>query len=287
MSVNAQLSNLIRSFLDGTVQSPEEEEGASLSETILDFVAKGIATRPRNVFRASGVYYLCPRQEAYRLAIPAIERGFDAKSIMIFDVGHAVHKWFQEQYLGPMGILVGHWDCPKCQHQIRTLVPVRSVCPRCQTLMTYTELELTLPGTGVIGHTDGLIAYRQSLWVLDIKTINKEGMAALSHPIEANVYQLQGYVSAVEPSLGLRVVGGILLYICKDNSTMKDFEIAPDPAVLLDIQRKVDISQQIIQRRLPADPRSYQRECSSKTCYRARGCAWAAKCFSDPEPGDV
>lgn len=33
----------------------------------------------------------------------------------IFDYGSALHEWYQNKYLGPMGILWGKWQCSRCR----------------------------------------------------------------------------------------------------------------------------------------------------------------------------
>lgn len=65
-------------------------------------------------WHVSSLAHLCPRAEALKRVIGdrlPKEKVFDAKSLVRFDVGTSVHWWWQNCYLGPMGLLIGKWAC--------------------------------------------------------------------------------------------------------------------------------------------------------------------------------
>lgn len=75
-------------------------------------------------FHASALKYMCARQEVFQRIMPRpkIAR-FDPHSLIIFGIGHAVHSWWQNNYLGPMGILRGEWVCTRCGASVDGFMP--------------------------------------------------------------------------------------------------------------------------------------------------------------------
>lgn len=76
---------------------------------------------------------LCARQIILmrRHNIPSPVWEVDTGLQRIFDIGHAVHQWYQERYLGPAGLLYGKWRCNRCHYVVEGLMP-RDSCPHCQ-----------------------------------------------------------------------------------------------------------------------------------------------------------
>lgn len=61
----------------------------------------------------------------------------------ILDIGTWVHRGYQEDYLGPMGILWGNWRCSRCYAVVEGFMP-RDPCPQCQWTEEATDgLDLT------------------------------------------------------------------------------------------------------------------------------------------------
>lgn len=91
--------------------------------------------REQNVWHPSEIVGkdFCPRLEVLRrrLKLPEKRGEVDVGKERIFDVGHAMHHWYQEKYLGPMGELWGHWRCSRC-HTVFTGVMPTDSCTRCQ-----------------------------------------------------------------------------------------------------------------------------------------------------------
>lgn len=58
----------------------------------------------------------CPRKIVILECVPSAKKedGIPPKLRRIFDIGTATHRWYQEEYFGPMGILWGKWTCSRC-----------------------------------------------------------------------------------------------------------------------------------------------------------------------------
>jgi len=132
----------------------------------------------------------CPR--AMALSFLGFEKKIDLKTLLIFDTGKAIHELIQ-RYLTLCGII-----------RFKKEVRVKDK-------------------TGLIrGTCDGVFRFNGVDYVLEIKTMKrggKGGFENLSSPLEHHVQQINAYMAC----LNLRM--GIILYVCKDNSHLKDFQI--------------------------------------------------------------
>lgn len=148
----------------------------------------------------------------------------------IFDYGTALHDWYQNNYLGPMGILWGRWKCSRCKKVQWGFMPEdrcscapaestqacamnckrgglwdpklqdeRGGCIHCgiwgrweyaEVPVKYEHEELSKP---VVGHSDGLV--KLDCWrVLEMKSINERGFKMLpdAKPSHRNQAELYG-----------------------------------------------------------------------------------------------
>lgn len=147
----------------------------------------------------------------------------------IFDVGTAMHRWYQEEYLGPLRILWGPWRCSRCHRVLWGFMPKvkcdceivqktkkcvhycshdgqfvkeemdeRGGCLHCGKwgrweyleIPFYYDAKLSEP---YLGHCDGIIRLNDIWYLLEIKTINSFGFSALWTPKPAHVLQGQAY----------------------------------------------------------------------------------------------
>jgi hypothetical protein len=152
----------------------------------------------------------------------------DPKLQRIFDIGTNTHRWYQEKYFGPMGILWGKWACSRCGEVLWGLMPksphrcapvlstrrckiecdlndigsynskkvdARGGCLHCGWWGSWEFQEipfrLFLDGLDlpILGHTDGLLLLGRTWVVLEIKTINSFGFGYLNGPRPGHVYQ--------------------------------------------------------------------------------------------------
>ncbi|MCK5642023.1 MAG: hypothetical protein KAJ19_14560 [Gammaproteobacteria bacterium] len=144
-------------------------------------------------FRAVGwhvseFHKLCPREEVLRRIVGKEEKSptFAPRTKRIFDVGSALHKWYQNDYFGNMGILWGKWMCLGCETIYwgfkpkddcwcgRTYYDYKEVPVEAKLSVTYSEKK------SIVGHSDGLIYWCHKWYVLEIKTINDRGFERLT-----------------------------------------------------------------------------------------------------------
>jgi len=175
----------------------------------------------------------CPRAQVISdvLGLELGEGSIAPKLRRIFDVGSACHRWYQEEYLGPMGILWGKWRCSRCHGTTWGFMPKnRHGCERsledttCWKLCggeegrldqakiakrggcihcgvwgrwEFKEIPFRLEHPEleepVLSHTDGLLWLAQTWITLEVKTINSFGFAALNDAKLQHVLQGQCY----------------------------------------------------------------------------------------------
>ena len=109
----------------------------------------------------------------------------------------------------------------------------------------------------VSGRADAIITLNNELYVVDFKSMNSMIFKKLTEPKEENVNQIQLYLHY------FKIPKGILLYMSKDTSELKDFIIQYSPRLahgllesLGDLDKKIKAN--IIPERLPDYPQSWQ-----------------------------
>lgn len=180
---------------------------------------------------------MCPRLEVLQQLMPDLEGAherIDTRTQMIFDVGTALHAWWQEQYFGPMGVLKGNWKCARCDYTTSmTTMPTRShlcgstcadgspvlaptsAAPRVggNSLWRFAEVPVKSDKWGIVGHSDGIYLLRGPTGiveaVLEIKTAGPSFWARGGIPYAANIFQINIYMWLTGTTKG------ILLYIDK------------------------------------------------------------------------
>lgn len=205
-------------------------------------------------YHCSEIYKMCVKEKVFDIIFPDNPRDTtpDMKLQMIFDVGHALHGWFQNRYFGPAGVLKGTWLCLKCDAKTPGLMPKR--CPACnadQWRMQYMEPGINEPVLKLVGHCDGILdgpalaAVMGEIFelkdgqpvpedvLLEIKTINPNSFNSIKGPLPAHYFQVNVYMHF----LGLKKA--LILYINKATSELREFTVDYDPDVWNTIQRKL------------------------------------------------
>lgn len=131
----------------------------------LDLFLKRLESRPSNRsvgWHPSEFVDMCARSSAISSALALVEEGdpIDPKLRRIFDTGTSLHGWYQNEYLGPMGILWGGWKCSRCHAVQWGFMPKgRHNCagaettPACVKLCAYG----VQPGTNLIDARGGCL----------------------------------------------------------------------------------------------------------------------------------
>lgn len=109
----------------------------------------------------------------------------------------------------------------------------------------------------VSGRSDAILSDGKNLYVLDIKSMNSMVFKALSQAKEENINQLQLYLHY------FKIPKGILLYVNKDTSELKEFIIEYDASIAQNLLRnlaalKAKIDSNFLPSRLPDFPQNWQ-----------------------------
>lgn len=273
--------------------------------------------------RASSLYRLCPRREALSAVfpeeMPTVVGAITAGQQMTFDLGHAVHAWFQNKYLGPMGKLWGHWFCLKCDRIVHTgLMPKKCKdCGRGRSLwhahehegvterfnldnFVYVERSLVDHELGLTAHPDGLL-YSEELrdvqTLFELKTISSDGRDKVLKANEAkpeHIIQIHAYMHLT----GLRET--YVVYFDKGKQCEWVFDsttgISPGEERLLvyHVEFDDDLWDGIVQdikaywraselhavAPVSADAAPFKRKCKSPMEQMARDCPMRDRCFA-------
>ncbi|OGZ24759.1 MAG: hypothetical protein A2896_02685 [Candidatus Nealsonbacteria bacterium RIFCSPLOWO2_01_FULL_43_32] len=118
--------------------------------------------------------------------------------------------------------------------------------------------EVQIPPQALVsGRADAIITLNNELYVVDFKSMNSMIFRKLQEPKEENVNQIQLYLHY------FKIEKGILLYMSKDTSELKDFIISYNPKLvqglltgLEDLDKKIKAD--IIPERLADWPQNWQ-----------------------------
>lgn len=223
---------------------------------VIGKVERHVLSKPYNTDRATDALhpssmvgkYWCHRTSYYNLLGFAPdkqqERSFSRE--LIFAQGHAIHDtwqtWFYE-----MGKLYGAWLCRTCNYYWWAQSPIE--CPECgEYNLKYKEVPVEHKPLRIKGHSDGWLKGFGDDLLLEIKSIGvgtfmwmdrgawmaseqnfDKAWAALKHPFESHVTQLQLYAKV------LRLAGipdvpkeGLILYEAKPNQLVKEWVVNLD-----------------------------------------------------------
>jgi hypothetical protein len=219
-----------------TEEAPTLVDGniaAELREDFLHWLEHGKTDPPRAPgLHCSSLWKTCPR-------IPLLEKKY-AEFLKIeknspgqqltYDVGHALHHWVQNAWMGPFGRLWGNWKCLSCQ-KITHEGPMPQVCPQCDVIwrndedgsqnIVYDELFVVNEQLKYCGHCDGIFLTRAgNKVVFEFKTISKSQYGGLKQPKHEHIIQVHAYMAA----LGLK--DAIVFYL--DKGSQADWRKLPD-----------------------------------------------------------
>jgi hypothetical protein len=241
----------------------------------------GVGRTPRDeskwgwpvVFSPSALSYArCERQDVLsRLRGVKYHSPVDPSDLAKMDLGTAVHTFWQNHVLGPMGILWGIWVRGDGEGREETREGFQP-----GPEWRYRELTVRYNSHAMGGHTDGLLKVGKAWVLLDIKTVGPWVFNSLpSGPPEHHVVQLQIYLNgALDADFTPDVQRGVLLYINRDSGERREVWIDRDPAVIAPILSHIenvqyDLAARVLPERVCATPREKQaRECGAcRICF--------------------
>lgn len=158
-----------------------------------------------------------------------------------YDIGHAVHNFFQTNKKYAVGKRLGWWKCNYCGYKYFGRMPKGS-CPVCQAspkCIKHREHHLDLHDPYyVTGHTDDFFEVDLGdIRVTDYKTLSSDEFKKLTAPKGEHLIQVVGYMMCCQhdQTLPVRVnpERGLLVYIskghCSDQLPMKVFHVQKTP----------------------------------------------------------
>jgi hypothetical protein len=236
---------------------------------------------------------LCPRLAVLdHLLGSSKSKSVDPKMERIFDVGTAMHAWYQNEYLAQTGTLWGKWECSSCYAIQFGTTPSKCSNPLCadeRAVRVYREVPVKAKLEGVskplVGHSDGLLNIKGKWYVFEIKTMNTYHHGPLAAPYDKHILQAQIYAELMRqgkvvshPSYVANPipVGIIFLYINKNDSSEKEFFIELDGNSARTELSKPRIIEQAIEDHILPDR---QVECFSMLQPPAKKCPRCSHCY--------
>ena len=180
---------------------------------------------------ASSLGSVCARRNLIIEAFGENKVPHTAGNYFTFDVGHALHYWWQERYLGPKQELLGNWKCmacpcPNCATVLDKILRALSLaekkeiwneCDVClgsgrkvtyglmpldcecgtpwQDSICYMELPIINKELNYVGHCDGVLDHKPKKRLFEFKTISPSEYDKLKNgPKLDHVIQAHAYM---------------------------------------------------------------------------------------------
>ncbi len=216
---------------------------AAFADSFRSFVLNWIDNNPRpsgavagSYLRASSINEVCGRREAILISRPELDvaEKFAVGSVLTMDMGSAMHRWWQNHYLGPAQVLWGEWFCHGCQAVVETgLMPKTCPAGHSRDALEYKELELVDDTLHYAGHPDGLLTkFGDAVTLLgdlvgpspvaetlfELKSISSYGYEQLTEPLPEHRAQVHAYMRL------LGVTSALVVYV--DRGKLCDWSVS-------------------------------------------------------------
>lgn len=258
---------------------------------------------------ASSLWKTCARREVISVLFNDYNKPYPQTAGNKFtqDLGHSLHQWWQERYLGPHGILLGRWHCVGCDTVTEGKMPLNCPCGTdWRDAVRYLETRVSLKDIKVDGACDGILqdARTGKKRVFEFKSKSTNQYRMIHAPTFDHIIQVHVYMK------GLGLDEAIIVYQDKGKScswsfnkgnfkagkpNIKAYLVKFDEALWAETVKIVEeyhASQVYIEAELKGNKKTvseaeeilhnYNRVCSSESCNLAKSCHVAKKCFSNP-----
>jgi hypothetical protein len=268
---------------------------------------------------ASSLHSTCARREILvaialmlsKSPIIAHREAASAGGAFTQDLGHALHDWWQNKYLGDSGLLYGKWRCLTCGNVIEGTKPKRckvglDCIGKKWARFEYQEMEVHVKGgLDIHGHSDGILLetpfdLTSKRRIFELKTKSPTQYPTIHSPDRKHVIQVHTYM------VGLGLDEAIIVYTNKGKQCAWTFRkgnfIAGKPHVkaylvpfdpkLWESMEKIVREYHEAKRRIDAvadgtgdpkvllNPHEFTQVCESEKCSMARSCGAKDLCFS-------
>ena len=258
---------------------------------------------------ASSLYKLCARREilAALLNMKPVKELQLAGNKFTQDMGHALHQWWQERYLGPKQVLEGNWYCAGCDTTTYGFMPLKCDCGvDWRDAMHYREMRVNIEEFDIVGACDGIIKDLKTgkRRVFEFKTKSTSQYRLIHSPVHDHVIQVHAYMK------GLGLDEAIIVYIDKgkqcswsfrngvfkagkpnvksflvkfDNSLWdKIISVATEYRRALELLESGSVNSDLDEETRLNILSEFERVCDSPTCNLAKSCQVSEECFSLP-----
>lgn len=285
---------------EATGQETALSEGAppSLPSLILDRYGRNEDKPPpgldRFYYRASGLAYICPREEVLKARHGLITRVRQpAEEIANYDVGSGMHYAMQNIILPAIGVIRGAWRCLGCGHvhgareEGKTVYEVAiqrpDACSKCgYKEFLYDEYFIEDKAVGTGGHMDGLLVLprHEGMGGFELKSIsqasakskNIKNCPQIEHVLQANAYMRMAGLKWLKLMYWIKGVYSI-------EKNLIQHHLEPDDAVWDSVRTTLySIRKGMETGELP------DRVCAHRACARAQECPALTQCFGDAAP---
>ncbi len=247
---------------------------------------------------ASSLWKTCVRQRLLTKIHNPKPLPMAAGNYLTFDVGHALHHWWQNKYLGPMGILLGEWFCRRCNKIVNDGTKPEA-CYECKSRSSieYKEYRVVNKEVGYVGSCDGVLQMDNKKYVFEFKTASASDFPGITKPKSEHVVQAHAYMC------GLKIDEALIVYQNKGKQcdwTKRNGQFVPGKPqikafhVTFDKDRwasfvarandwhSVDALINDPPEKLAGYVAQFERLCTSKTCALAESCLVVDQCFAAP-----
>jgi len=312
------LADIVRLMAPVRDVKEDSDPAKEFVETVFAYLESPKVVDERSIHRAPGLHAssltsTCGRREILTTialvtsgAKVVVERApHTAGNTLTQDGGHMIHSWWQDHYLGPAGMLIGQWQCPRCAAKTGETAfrPKGCECGHKGTFH-YQELPVHIRELGISGHSDGVVtntpwSHEAKHRVFELKTKNYKSWLETKTPERAHVIQVHCYMK------GLDLDEAIIVYVARGKECswkvrdgqfiagkphVKSFLVPFDDDLWSEMTEIVTnyheacarISK-VVEDAEPLttlDPADFPRVCDSATCSMAKKCAVSDLCFS-------
>lgn len=265
--------NFVKDILDKSDKTPEKSRAG---------------TYKKHVHVSSLAYNFCPRQ--YAIAIKenlSLYESLTGGHKVTFALGRAAEKHVREGFIESYGVnnIYAKWEC-ECKRSYREgFFKADAVCPCGKPLDVFAEPDIVDDENGVKGHPDLVFNYQKTLFVMEIKSMNKKDWDELTEPLQSHLMQAGLYPKLLSMKReGISPVV-VFIYVTKDfkwGSPYKEFHVdMSDPKYVTMHENMLAEAKEV--KDYVETGKTPQRICPSLSSTMAKKCPVAFRCFHSYE----
>lgn len=315
---NYSMEDIISQFSAPRV--PFSEKWLKSLEKWLEEPYEGLVHDERSPgLHSSGLHKVCARFEVLSEIFGVDRPPKKSGNFLVFDIGHALHFWWQNRYLGPKQELVGNWMCAACECEkcgsngcekchntgrkvTRGRMPLSCDCGvPWQDAVKYLELLVVDKELGYVGHADGVLDCEDGVnRLFEFKTIKSSDFDNLEEPKPDHVIQAHSYMRLLGLDEALIVYqdkGKQCEWKFKSPGVYEPYNVHLKPFLVEfdgNLWREVELrirdyhkARKLIDRRrksgkqpTKSDVKKFERVCEDRNCSMARFCPLQNQCFT-------